>query len=108
MKRRLVISEGERSKILNMHGFKQMLSEATLVDVQKILNDKFGAGLTPDGKLGPKTVAAIEKALGGSPAAPTNNKPEEITKLTPKPLTQIPTNVSTELAGRGESSSAGV
>jgi len=66
--RKLIITESEKRKILNMHGFKKMLSEATLVDVQNLLNTKFSSGLTPDGKYGPKTAAAIEKALsGGSP-----------------------------------------
>jgi len=63
--RKLIITESERRKILNMHGFKKMLSEATLVDVQNLLNTKFSSGLTPDGKYGPKTAAAIEKALSG-------------------------------------------
>ena len=63
--KRLIITESERAKILNMHGFKKMLSEATLVDVQNLLNTKFSSGLTPDGKYGPKTAAAIEKALSG-------------------------------------------
>jgi hypothetical protein len=108
MKKRLVITEGERSKILNMHGFQQMISEATLADVQTALNSKFGAGLTADGKLGPKTIAAIEKALGGTPAA---TKDEPMTKLTPKPVTPIdinrgPNDLAT--ADKGESSTLGV
>jgi hypothetical protein len=111
MKKRLVITEGERSKILNMHGFKQMISEATLADVQTALNSKFGAGLTADGKLGPKTIAAIERALGGTPVTPTSGSTETDIKLTPKPVKPIdinrgPTDLAT--ADKGESSSAAV
>jgi hypothetical protein len=111
MKKRLVITEGEKSKILNMHGFKQMISEATLVDVQTALNTKFGAGLTADGKLGPKTIAAIEKALGGTPVTPASGSTETDVKLTPKPVTPIDINGGpTELAkaNKGEDSSLGV
>jgi len=111
MKKRLVITEGERSTILNMHGFKQMISEATLADVQTALNSKFGAGLTADGKLGPKTIAAIERALGGTPVTPTSGSTETDIKLTPKPVKPIdinrgPTDLAT--ADKGESSSAAV
>ena len=77
--KRLIITESERAKILNMHGFKKMLSEATLVDLQNLLNTKFSAGLTTDGKYGPKTAAAIEKALGIS-SAPAGITPDAATK----------------------------
>jgi peptidoglycan hydrolase-like protein with peptidoglycan-binding domain len=77
--KRLIITESERAKILNMHGFKKMLSEATLVDLQNLLNTKFSAGLTTDGKYGPKTAAAIEKALGIS-SAPAGTTPDAATK----------------------------
>jgi hypothetical protein len=63
--KRLIITESERKKILNMHGLKKMLSESTIVDVQNLLNTKFSAGLKPDNKYGPLTIAAIEKALSG-------------------------------------------
>ena len=36
--KRLIITESERKKILNMHGLKKMLSESTIVDVQNLLN----------------------------------------------------------------------
>ena len=90
--KRLIITESERAKILNMHGFKKMLSEATLVDLQNLLNTKFSAGLTTDGKYGPKTAAAIEKALGIS-SAPAGITPDAATKagITPDAATKAGT-----------------
>lgn len=87
--RKLIITESERRKILNMHGFKKMLSEATLVDVQNLLNTKFSSGLTPDGKYGPKTAAAIEKALsGGSPVGQPEMMVKKEVSLSQEPTTE--------------------
>jgi len=86
--RKLIITESERRKILNMHGFKKMLSEATLVDVQNLLNTKFSSGLIPDGKYGPKTAAAIEKALsGGSPVGQPEMMVKKEVSLSQEPTT---------------------
>jgi hypothetical protein len=120
--RKLIITESEKRKILNMHGFKKMLSEATLVDVQNLLNTKFSSGLTPDGKYGPKTAAAIEKALsggsatkagttptgGGAGTTPVGATPLSSNKTPPGSVAGTP-NVG-DIAGgdKGESSMAGV
>ena len=92
--KRLIITESERAKILNMHGFKKMLSEATLVDLQNLLNTKFSAGLTADGKYGPKTAAAIEKALSGGSASAgtTTGTPAGTTTGTPVGATPLSSN----------------
>jgi peptidoglycan hydrolase-like protein with peptidoglycan-binding domain len=125
--KKLIITESEREKILNMHGFKKMLSESTLVDLQNLLNTKFSAGLTADGKYGPKTAAAIEKALGissapagttkGTPAGTTTGTPAGTTTGTPAGTTTgTPAGTTTGAvnagdiasADKGESSMAGV
>ena len=117
--KRLIITESERKKILNMHGLKKMLSESTIVDVQNLLNTKFSAGLKPDGKYGPLTIAAIEKALSGGgqgfikpidlTGKPLDTKPTEpvipsvagATAETPAPRT----TTGTPAADKGENSS---
>ena len=117
--KRLIITESERAKILNMHGFKKMLSEATLVDLQNLLNTKFSAGLTADGKYGPKTAAAIEKALGIS-SAPVGTTPDAATKAGTTPVGGTPLSSNKTSPGsvtgtpndgdadKGESSTVGV
>jgi hypothetical protein len=98
--RKLIITESEKRKILNMHGFKKMLSEATLVDVQNLLNTKFSSGLTPDGKYGPKTAAAIEKALsGGSPVGQPEMMVKKEVSLSQEPTNDPEINASVTSAG---------
>jgi len=108
--KRLIITESERAKILNMHGFKKMLSESTIQDVQTLLNSKFSAGLTADGKYGPKTAAAIEKALGigGTPAGTSTGTPAGTTTGTPAGTTTGTPNAG-DIAGgdKGEPSDVG-
>jgi hypothetical protein len=83
-----------------MHGFKKMLSEATLVDVQNLLNTKFSSGLTPDGKYGPKTAAAIEKALsGGSPVGQPEMMVKKVVSLSQEPTNDPEINASVTSAG---------
>jgi len=100
--KRLIITESERKKILNMHGLKKMLSESTIVDVQNLLNTKFNAGLKPDNKYGPLTMAAIEKALsGGGP------EPLKTIDLTTKPLDKKSTEDLTKPVTLGTPAAAG-
>ena len=71
MKKRILISEVERKQILSKHlkvGYKTLLSEEntnyTIQDIQNKLNQApFNAGLVADNRFGPKTSAAIVKAL---------------------------------------------
>ena len=105
--KRLIITESERKKILNMHGLKKMLSESTIVDVQNLLNTKFSAGLKPDGKYGPLTMLAIEKALSGGGQEPI--KPIKPIDLTTNPLEIKPTGELTNpvtTAGTPEAAAA--
>lgn len=62
--KRLYISESERREILSKHKSKTILFEqsTTLIDLQKLV------GVNPDGQLGPITLSAIEKAIGGGTA----------------------------------------
>ncbi len=63
--KRLYISESERREILSKHKSKTILFEqnTTLIDLQKLV------GVNPDGQLGPITLSAIEKAIGGGTTA---------------------------------------
>jgi len=62
----MLISESEKNRIINMYSpSKGRINEATATELQQLLNDTFKAGLTVDGKIGPKTISAIESALGG-------------------------------------------
>ena len=64
--KRLLISESEKNRIINMYSpSKGRINEATATELQQLLNDTFKAGLTVDGKIGPRTISAIESALGG-------------------------------------------
>lgn len=71
MKNKLFLTESEKSRISGLHRkaiiteSKNMLNEATLVDIQNLLKTK-GLDLGPkgaDGKLGPFTLNAIYSAL---------------------------------------------
>jgi hypothetical protein len=62
----MLISESEKNRIINMYSpSKGRINEATATELQQLLNDTFKAGLTVDGKIGPRTISAIESALGG-------------------------------------------
>ncbi len=64
--KRMLISESEKNRIINMYSpSKGRINEATATELQQLLNDTFKAGLTVDGKIGPRTISAIESALGG-------------------------------------------
>ena len=47
---------------------KKVITNTDAVNLQKELNSKFQAGLKEDGKVGPLTIAATLKALGGDSA----------------------------------------
>ena len=86
--KRFILTEDERRNISNLH--KNYITEQTVLDVvvqpgvfnqrvldlQNHLNNRFQSGLVPDGKLGPKTVAAAQAAL--TKAASNNSKTEPI------------------------------
>jgi len=74
---KFILTEDERNSISKLH--KNFITEQAVqdtviqpgvfnqkvLDLQNHLNTKFNAGLTADGKLGPKTLAAAQKALQG-------------------------------------------
>jgi hypothetical protein len=89
MKKRILISEVERRQILSKHlkvGYNTFLFEQTtnytIQDIQNKLNQApFNAGLVADNRFGPKTSAAIVKALdtiktGGVTSAPSTASTE--------------------------------
>jgi hypothetical protein len=97
---RFILTEEEKKNISNLH--KRYVTEQTLqdtiiqpgvfnqkvLDLQKHLITKFGLKIVPDGKLGPKTLAAVQTAL----------KPKSSKPVTPTPTNaqiQTPTNTST-------------
>lgn len=53
-----------------------------IVTLQGILNDKFGGNLVPDGKWGPKTAAAVQKALATLQTQTAVNNPTTTTTTT--------------------------
>ena len=73
--KRMLISESEKNRIINMYSpSKGRINEATATELQQLLNDTFKAGLTVDGKIGPKTISAIESALGGKTGSAETSK----------------------------------
>ena len=95
---RFILTEDERRNISKLH--KSYITEEAVQDVavqpgvfnqkvldlQKHLITKFGLKIVPDGKLGPKTLAAVQTAL-----KPKSSKPVTTTTT----ATQTPTNTST-------------
>ena len=114
--KRFILTEDERRNISNLH--KNYITEQTVLDVvvqpgvfnQKVLdlqnrlNTKFQSGLVPDGKLGPKTLAAAQAAL--TKAASDNSK-TEVGTLPIKPLQPLETGIKTpEIIQNTKTSSA--
>jgi peptidoglycan hydrolase-like protein with peptidoglycan-binding domain len=113
MKNIFLISEEERNRILGMHlneqstqqpvqpqptsTFKMGVKNDKVIQIQNKLNEKFKAGLVPDGLWGPKTASAVAKYLPQvkQPVANVDNSKTEIPTLAPKPLTTIDTGVKT-------------
>ncbi len=58
------------------------------IELQKLLNSKFQSGLKEDGKVGPLTIAAAIKALGGN--VPTGTQTPATGTQTPATGTQTP------------------
>jgi hypothetical protein len=99
---RFFLTEDERRNISNLH--KNYITEQSVQDVavqpgvynekvkqlQDHLNTKFQSGLVPDGKLGPKTLAAAQAAL--TKAASDNSK-TQVTPLTPMAIKPIETGI---------------
>lgn len=94
--KKLYISESERHEILKKHNSKLMLEENppaqqnfTITDLQNAL---IKAGKNPgtvDGQFGPKTLAAIEQAIGATtPTTTTQNTTTTSTVTTPPSGTQ--------------------
>jgi peptidoglycan hydrolase-like protein with peptidoglycan-binding domain len=106
------LNEDEKYRILNLH--KKFISEQTAADpnatvqqvvqqvvqnpgdkiktLQGILNDRFKSGLVVDGKWGPKTAAAVQKALStiNTPTNATTTTPTNATTTTPTTATTTP------------------
>ena len=101
---RFILTEDERRNISNLHN--NYISEQAVQDVavqpgvynekvkqlQDHLNTKFQSGLVPDGKLGPKTLAAAQAAL--TKAASDNSK-TVVDGLPIKPLQPLETGIKT-------------
>lgn len=74
---KFILTEDERNSISKLHKnyiTEQVVQDTVIqpgvfnqkvLDLQNHLNTKFNAGLIADGKLGPKTLAAAQKALQG-------------------------------------------
>jgi lysozyme family protein len=67
---KLKLTESEIRDILNKHGVKtnvlvEQTQDYSTSDIQNWLNSNKGAGLDPDGKIGPLTLKAIKNALMG-------------------------------------------
>lgn len=126
--KKLYISESEKNEILKKHNSK-FLSEDnqvaqqnyTITDLQNALIKTGKNPGTADGQFGPKTLGAIEQAIGvtsgtqGTPAAtetPTTTKPLSTTSLETKKVTSLQTQdgkvtgVGTTNVGGGESTSS--
>jgi lysozyme family protein len=100
---KFILTEDERNSISKLH--KNFITEQAVqdtviqpgvfnqkvLDLQNHLNTKFNAGLTADGKLGPKTLAAAQTALQGK----IKQDATEIPSLKPKPLAPIQTGTET-------------
>ena len=101
---RFILTEDEKRNISKLH--KSYITEQAVQDVavqpgvfnQKVmdlqnhLNTKFQSGLVPDGKLGPKTLAAAQAAL--TKAASDNSK-TVVDSLPIKPLQPLETGIQT-------------
>lgn len=101
---RFILTEDEKRNISKLH--KSYITEQAVQDVavqpgvfnQKVmdlqnhLNTKFQSGLVPDGKLGPKTLAAAQAAL--TKAASDNSK-TVVDSLPIKPLQPLETGIKT-------------
>ena len=113
---RFILTEDERRNISKLH--KSYITEQAVQDVavqpgvfnQKVqdlqnhLNTKFQSGLVPDGKLGPKTLAAAQAAL--TKAASDNSK-TVVDRLPIKPLNYLDTGLkNTEIIQNTKTSSA--
>ena len=100
---KFILTEDERNSISKLH--KNYITEQvvqdtviqpgvfnhTVLDLQNHLNTKFNAGLIADGKLGPKTLAAAQKALQGK----MTQDATEIPSLKPKSPETIQTGTET-------------
>lgn len=127
--KKLYISESERYEILKKHNSKLMLEDTppaqqnySITDLQNAL---VKVGQNPgkvDGQFGPATMAAIEKAIGGTPAttgaqgattATTNQGTPATTSLETKKVTSLKTDggkvtgvETTNVGGGGSTSSS--
>jgi len=119
MKKRILISEVERRQILSKHlkvGYNTFLFEQTtnytIQDIQNKLNQApFNAGLVADNRFGPKTSAAIVKALdtiktGGVTSAPSTASTETTGSNTATTQTNTSTT-GTNTTGTGTVTSTG-
>jgi hypothetical protein len=93
---RFILTEDERRNISKLH--KSYITEQSVLDtaiqpgvynekvkqLQDHLNTKFQSGLVPDGKLGPKTLAAAQAALQGKTTQPAATTPVAPAATTPE------------------------
>jgi hypothetical protein len=106
---RFILTEDERKNISNLH--KNYITEQAVQDVavqpgvfnQKVqdlqnhLNTKFKSGLVADGKLGPKTLAAVQVALKGQTTTPVDNSKTEVGTLPTLPIQPLETGIKPEI-----------
>jgi hypothetical protein len=76
--------------------------KATALEVQKLLNTKYSAGLKEDGKIGPLTLGSMMNALEGSSGTSTG---ASVTSSSTTVASGTPTTTTTTVAG-GSSSNA--
>lgn len=80
--------------------------KATALEVQKLLNTKYSAGLKEDGKIGPLTLGSMMNALEGSSGTSTGASVSATTTI----ASGTPTTTTTTVAGKvaGTSATGGI
>ena len=76
--------------------------KATALEVQKLLNTKYSAGLKEDGKIGPLTLGSMMNALEGSAGTSTGASVSATTTIT----SGTPTTTTTTVAGGSSASTS--
>lgn len=105
---KFILTEDERNSISKLHKnyiTEQVVQDTVIqpgvfnqkvLDLQNHLNTKFNAGLIADGKLGPKTLAAVQTALQNNVSQPvTNPEVQPVTNQAAQPVQTTTPEVQT-------------